>query len=237
MVAPASIEAVLFDVFGTVLDWRRSIVKEGERLAALEQVDWAAVADEWRREGYLRPIRQMVAGERPWAPIDNIMRQELDGLAERYGFAGLGASALDELSKVWERLLPWPDAAEGLDRLRARYIIGPLSNGAFGALTRMARHAGLRWDCVISAELFRTYKPDARVYEGAASLLGLPPERVMLVAAHPSDLRAARACGLATAHVPRPLEWGPGGPAEETAPDEFDVIAPDFLALAEILGR
>jgi 2-haloacid dehalogenase len=236
MAAPVSVEAVLFDVFGTVVDWRRSIVEEGQRLAGLERVDWAAVADEWRREGYLRPIRQMVAGERLWAPIDNIMREELDGLAERYGFGDLGASTLDELSKVWERLRPWPDAAEGLDRLQARYTIGPLSNGAFGALTRMARHAGLRWDCIISAELFRTYKPDRRVYEGAASLLGLPPERVMLVAAHPSDLRAARACGLATGHVPRPLEWGPGWPAEETAPDEFDVIAPDFVALADKLG-
>ncbi len=235
-VMPVSVDAVLFDVFGTVVDWRTSVIVEGERLAAPAGVDWAAVADEWRREGYLRPIRQMVAGERSWMPIDTVMREELDWLADRYGFTDLGAGALDELSKVWERLRPWPDAPEGLDRLRSRYLIGPLSNGGFGALTRMARHAGLRWDCVISAELFHTYKPDRRVYDGAAALLGLAPERVMLVAAHPSDLRAARASGLATGHVPRPLEWGPDGPVEGAAADEFDVVAPDFLALADALG-
>lgn len=236
MAVSISVEAVLFDVFGTVVDWRTSAIAEGERMAGGRRVDWAAVACEWRREGYLRPIRQMVSGERSWAPIDTVMRAELGRLAERYGFADLGALALDELSKVWERLRPWPDALEGLDRLRARYTIGPLSNGGFGALTRMARHSGMRWDCIISAELFHAYKPDRRVYEGAAALLVLPPERVMLVAAHPSDLRAARACGLLTGYVPRPLEWGPGGPVEESADDEFDVVAPDFLALAEALG-
>lgn len=236
MVVPASVEAVLFDVFGTVVDWRTSVIEAGSSLAVARPVDWAAVADEWRREGYLRPIRRMVAGDRPWAPIDTVMREELDRLAERHGFADVKGSSLDELSRVWERLQPWPDVVEGLDRLRARYMIGPLSNGGFGALTRMARYSGLGWDCVISAELFHTYKPDRRVYEGAAALLGLPPGRVMLVAAHPSDLRAARACGLATGHVPRPLEWGPGGPVEEAATGEFDVVAPDFTALAEALG-
>ena len=231
-----AVEAVLFDVFGTVVDWRTSVIIEGERLTAPGQVDWAAVADEWRREGYLRPIRRMVTGQRSWMPIDTVMREELSQLADRYGFAHLGGTALDDLSKVWERLRPWPDAPEGLDRMRTRYTIGPLSNGAFGALTRMARHGGLRWDCIISAELFRSYKPDPKVYEGAAALLGLPVERVMLVAAHPSDLRAARACGLATGYVPRPLEWGPGSRMEDAAEDEFDVVAADFITLAGTLG-
>lgn len=236
MAGPVSVEAVLFDVFGTVVDWRTSVAAEGERLVPSRGVDWFALADEWRRDGYLRPIRQMVAGERSWAPIELVEREQLDRLAERYGFADVGAAVLDELSKAWERLRPWPDAAGGLDRLRARYTIGPLSNGGFGALTRMARHAGLRWDCVISAELFHTYKPDRRVYEGAAALLGLPPERVMLVAAHPSDLRAAQACRLATGYVPRPLEWGPDGLVDEAAGGEFDLAASDFVALAEALG-
>lgn len=236
MVAAESVEALLFDVFGTVVDWRTSVISEGERLGAGRPVDWATVTDQWRRQGYLRPIVEMVAGERPWEPIETVMREELDRLADRHGFADVGEAALDELATVWERLAPWPDAPGGLDRLQARYLIGPLSNGGFGALTRMARHAGLRWDCVISAQLFRTYKPDRRVYEGAAGLLGLAPGRVMMVAAHPSDLRAARACGLATGYVPRPLEWGPGGPVDGADDGEFDVVAPDFAALAEQLG-
>ena len=237
------VDAVLFDVFGTVMDWRSSVMAEGRSLGDL---DWGLVADEWRREGYLRPIGEMVRGARTWEPIAGVMRRELDRLADRHGFAEVGPEGLDRLSKVWERLRPWPDAVAGLDLLRTRYTIGPLSNGGFGSLTRMARHAGIRWDCVISAELFGTYKPDRRVYEGAAALLDLPPERVMLVAAHPADLRAARACGLATAYVPRPLEWGldsaPGAPGTavsgagvDTAA-EFDVTAPDFLALARALG-
>ncbi|HET6963737.1 MAG TPA: haloacid dehalogenase type II [Acidimicrobiales bacterium] len=237
MPGPGPVDAVLFDVFGTVVDWRGSVLAEGLRLSDRigREVDWASVADDWRRDGYLRPIGEMVGGRRPWTPIATVMREELDRLAKRHGFEDVGVESLDRLSTVWERLGPWPDTAAGLDRLRTRYAIGPLSNGGFGSLTRMARHAGLRWDCVISAELFHTYKPDPRVYEGAAALLDLPPGRVMLVAAHPSDLRAARACGLATAYVPRPLEWGPGGPVEE-AGTEFDLTAPDFVALAEALG-
>lgn len=237
MPGSAPVDAVLFDVFGTVVDWRGSVMAEGQRLSDRfgMEVDWGLVVDDWRRDGYLRPIGEMVGGRRPWTPIATVMRQELDQLAERHGFAEVGVETLDRLSTVWERLRPWADAPEGLDRLRACYTIGPLSNGGFGSLTRLARHAGLRWDCVISAELFHSYKPDRRVYEGAAALLDLPPGRVMLVAAHPSDLRAARACGLATAHVPRPLEWGPGGPVAE-AGSEFDLTAPDFVALADALG-
>lgn len=236
MIDTDSVEAVLFDVFGTVVDWRTSVMAEGERLVPGRGVEWGALADQWRRRGYLRPIAHMVAGERTWAPIDAVMRDELDRLADRHGFADVEAGVLDELATVWERLQPWPDAPGGLDRLRSRYLIGPLSNGGFGALTRMARNAGLRWDCVISAELFHAYKTDRRVYEGAAVLLGLAPEKVMLVAAHPTDLRAARACGLATGYVPRPLEWGPGGPVEESEAGEFDLTAGDFGELAEALG-
>jgi 2-haloacid dehalogenase len=236
MTQPVSVEAVLFDVFGTVVDWRSAVIAEGERLGAGREVDWAAVADSWRRDGYLRPIRAMVSGTRDREPVEAVMRAELDRLADRHGFSDLGAEALDDLAGVWERLRPWPDVAAGLERLRARYVIGPLSNGGFGALTRMARYNGLRWDCVVSAEIFNTYKPDPAVYHGAAALLGLAPDRLMLVAAHPSDLRAARACGLATGYVPRPLEWGPAGPEEVAGEDEFDVFGADFEALADRLG-
>lgn len=228
---------MLFDVFGTVVDWRSSVIAEGERLAGRHglHVDWSAVADGWRREGYLRPISEIVAGRRPWEPIAAVMRRHLDRLAAEHGFSHVGTEALDAFSTVWDRLIPWPDAVAGLERLRGRYVVGTLSNGGFGSLTRMARHAGLPWDCVLSAELFGAYKPDRRVYEGAARLLDLAPERLMLVAAHPSDLDAARACGLRTGYVPRPLEWGPGTPPPP-AGGGFDVVAGDFEGLAGALG-
>ena len=210
MTSVVEVDALVFDVFGTVVDWRAAVISEGRALSDEHglEVDWPSFADRWRREGYLGPIQEMVAGGRPWAPIDTVLRDHLDRLAGDYGFAGVGTVALDRLAGVWERLDPWPDAVAGLDRLRARYVIGPLSNATFGALTRMARRAGLGWDCIIATELFGTYKPDPRTYLGAAGLLRLPPERVMLVAAHPNDLDAARSCGLRSAYVPRPLEWG-----------------------------
>lgn len=236
MDASSGLGALVFDVFGTVVDWRSSIIAEGEALGATHglDVDWRAFADQWRREGYLEPIAQMVAGEAPWAPIDDLLRQHGRRLAGQHGFGQIGDAELDRLTSVWERLVPWPDAVAGLEQLRARWLVSPLSNGSFAGLTRMARRAGLRWDCIIATELFRTYKPDPRTYLGAAELLGLAPGQVMLVAAHPGDLRAARAAGLRTAYVPRPLEWGPGGPPPEEM--DADVVAPDFPALAGALG-
>jgi 2-haloacid dehalogenase len=223
--------ALLFDVFGTVVDWRSSVIAAGSAVAA--DVDWPGCADQWRRQGYLEPIGRMVRGEEPWAPIDGVMRAQLDVLADRFGFASVGADALDDLALVWERLDPWPDVQPGLARLKSRYPIGPLSNGSFGGLTRMGRYGGLGWDFIISTELFQSYKPDPKTYLGAAALLGLEPSEVMLVAAHPLDLQAAAGCGLGTAYVPRPQEWGPGG---QVAPGRFDVVASDFIDLAARLG-
>ena len=140
-----------------------------------------------------------------------------------------------QFNRVWHRLIPWPDSVAGLYRLKQRFTITSLSNGNVALLVNMARHAGLPWDTVLSAELFQHYKPDPQVYLGAARLLGLQPAQVMMVAAHPSDLRAAAACGLRTAYVPRPLERGPGGPMEAWTEGEFDVVAPDFKALAAVL--
>lgn len=222
-----NVEALVFDVFGTVVDWRSSVIAACEATGLAG--DWGVLADEWRRDGYLRPIVATVRGEAPWRPVDELMRDHLDVLAPRYGLDGVD---LDELARVWRRLDPWPDAVAGLTRLKERFTIAPLSNGGFAQLTAMARHAGLPWDCIISTDLFRSYKPDPACYLGAVELLDLPAERVMLVAAHPGDLRAAQACGLRAAYVPRPREWGPAAPAPEAPDPAFDVVAEDFEDLA-----
>jgi 2-haloacid dehalogenase len=219
---PRKLRALVFDVFGTVVDWRSSIVREGQMLAAAKglQVDWAAFAD---------------AGS-DWADIDTLHRQILDGLLPRFGLQSLTEEERVHLNLVWHRLMPWPDAVGGLNRLRGRYPVSTLSNGNVSLLVAMAKHGGLPWDAVLSAELFQHYKPDPEVYLGAARLLDLAPGQLMMVAAHPSDLRAAAACGLRTAYVPRPLERGPGGAMEPWREGEFDHVAPDFHALAVALG-
>jgi 2-haloacid dehalogenase len=223
-----SVEALVFDVFGTVVDWRSSAVRAVEATGL--SGDPGAFADAWRREGYLHPLVEVVTGQRPWEPMERLMRATLDDLAVRFGVRG----DLDALQGVWRALDPWPDAVEGLARLKARLTVSTLSNGGFAQLTAIGKHAGLPWDCVISTDLFRAFKPDPACYLGACELLELPPSSVALVAAHPADLRGAAGCGLRTAYVPRPLEWGPDGPQPEVT-DEFDWCAPDFLALADEL--
>jgi 2-haloacid dehalogenase len=208
------VRALVFDVFGTVVDWRTSVTEDARAISGVrgDGVDWAAFADDWRREGYLIPIREIVSGSRPYAEVEEMLADTLRVLLERYG-VGLDDDECRALSSVWRRLDPWPDALAGLTRLRERYVLGPLSNGSFALLTEMAKRARLPWDCIVSTELFATYKPDPRTYLGTARLLGLAPGDVMLVAAHVGDLRAASSIGLRTAYVPRPLEWGAGGPA------------------------
>jgi 2-haloacid dehalogenase len=160
----------------------------------------------------------------------------LDDLVEPFGIDGLSGEEMDHLNRVWHRLDPWPDAVEGLERLGRRYIVATLSNGNVALLVNMARYAGLRWDCILSAELVRRYKPDPVVYQSAADLLGLPPDRVMMVAAHEGDLRAASGVGFRTALVPRPKEHG-GVEGGGASPDPgFDVVAADFVELADVLG-
>lgn len=188
------------------------------------------------RAGYQPAMQRVRTGDLPWLRIDALHRLILDGLLERFGLAALDEPALDRLNRVWHRLDPWPDAVEGLTRLKQRFVITPLSNGNFSLLTNMAKRAGLPWDCVISAELFRHYKPDPETYLGTADLLGIAPEELMLVACHPGDLKAAAACGLRTGYVSRPLENGPGSRAPDVEAGEFDVIAPDFVALDRLLG-
>lgn len=233
--ALSDVRALAFDIFGTVVDWRSSIIAEGQQLGqrlGLE-LDWARFADDWRA-GYQPAMAQVRRRELPWTNIDGLHRHILDGLLAARGLHWPEDVAA-EFNRVWHRLTPWPDSVPGLTTLKQRYTLATLSNGNLSLLVAMAKRAGLPWDCVLSAELFHHYKPDPQVYLGAAKLLGLQPGQVMMVAAHPSDLRAAAICGLRTAYIPRPLEHGPGGPMEPRGPGEFDITAESLVALAAAL--
>jgi len=230
------VRALAFDVFGTVVDWRSSIVAELEafgRRHGLSQ-DWPAFADDWRA-GYAPAMDRVRQGELPWTRIDDLHRGRLVELLAGAGIA-VGEDEIDELNRAWHRLDPWPDTVAGLTRLKDRFVITTLSNGNVSLLTNMAKRAGLPWDCVISAELFRHYKPDPEAYLGCADLLGIAPQELMLVAAHPGDLRAARSAGLRTGFVFRPLEHGPDRVLRMPPDGEFDVMAADFRDLADKLG-
>jgi len=232
-VAPAALRALVFDVFGTCTDWRGSIIRAGQ--AVRPNADWPTIADQWRREGYIDGIRRIREGQAPYATSDALFGGKLEELNTTHHLE-LQPAELDDLARAWRRLDPWPDVVEGLQRLKRRYLIAPLSNGTFATLTQMAKRAGLAWDCIISTELRNTFKPAREAYLLAASLLDVAPEQVMLVAAHANDLRGAQAAGLHTALVLRHLEWGPGGPPPEPADPSFDYVAGDFLDLDRQLG-
>ena len=232
-----AIRALVFDVFGTVVDWRGSILRECRALGRRKKLaaDWAAFADAWRA-GYRPAMARVRAGELPWMSIDQLHRMILDELLARFAVEGLTEDEIDRLNRVWHRLQPWPEARRGLARLKRRYLLATLSNGNMALLVNMAKNARLPWDCVLSAELFRHYKPDPETYLGAAAMLGLEPGEVMMVAAHKDDLRAAQACGLATAFVRRPREHGPGVARDLHADPAFDVNARNFEDLARRLA-
>ena len=232
----SQVKALTFDVFGTVVDWYGSIVAEGEQFGKAHgiDIDWAQFTLKWRA-GYGPAMNKVRHGELPWQNIDALHRLILNGLLDEFNITGLSEADKDHLNRVWHRLKPWPDAVSGLERLRKRYIIATLSNGNVALLTNMAKFGGLPWDCILSAELTGHYKPDPEVYETAASLLGLSPSEVMMVAAHPGDLRASQAVGFHTALVPRPLEHGPGRVQEVNA-HPSDLVANDFNELADLLG-
>ena len=229
------IRALAFDVFGTVVDWRGSITREGQLLSRKKglAVDWAKFADAWRGE-YHPSMDRVRKGELPWTHIDTLHRMNLDTVLARFGI-DLSEEERRDFNLAWHRLTPWPDSVPGLNRLRGRFVLATLSNGNVSLLVDMAKNAGLPWDCVMSGELFQHYKPDPEVYLGAAKLLNLQPGEVMMVAAHPSDLKAAARCGLKTAYVPRPLEYGPEAPfSVDKGP--FDYTAESFLELARQLS-
>lgn len=231
------VRALTFDVFGTVVDWRSSIAREGQLLAAGRDfdVDWYEFADRWRG-GYGPSMNRVRTGELPWTKIDVLHRMILDDLIEEYGLQELTEEERVHFNYAWHRLSPWPDSVAGLNRLKTRYVITTLSNGNVALLTNMAKNAGLPWDAILSAELAGRYKPDPEVYLKAADLLGLAPEQVMMVAAHPGDLRASSALGMRTGYVPRPLERGPNPSFTPDTSGDFDVTATDFLDLARQLG-
>ena len=231
-----NVQALAFDVFGTVVDWHDSVIREGEELGRKKDldVDWAAFADAWR--GRYKPSMDKVrSGELPWTNLDALHRSSLEELLEEFGIAGLTEEEKDHLNKAWHRLEPWPDSVAGLTRLKEKYILTTLSNGNVALLTNVAKRAGLPWDLILSAELIQHYKPDPETYLMVPLLLDLRLEEVMLVAAHPNDLRSAQEFDLGTAYILRPQEWGPEGEAEPPDPS-FDVVADDLVELAEKLG-
>jgi 2-haloacid dehalogenase len=231
------VKALVFDVFGTVVDWRGSIMREAKSLARSRKLDLdaAAFADAWRA-GYQPAMAKVRSGELGWTKIDALHRMILDDLLVQFGVRGLKEAEIDHLNRVWHRLAPWPDARAGLKAMKKHRVIATLSNGNVSLLTNMAKFGGLPWDCIFSGELFHHYKPDPETYLGACELLSLEPAEVMMVAAHKNDLFAAKGCGLATGFVRRPLEHGPGVKKDLKPERAFDINAADFLDLARRLG-
>ncbi|HEY6251161.1 MAG TPA: haloacid dehalogenase type II [Candidatus Angelobacter sp.] len=231
------IQALVFDVFGTVVDWRTSLIRRFEQFGRDNALvaNWSGLVDDWR--GQYQPLMNEVrSGKRRWTYLDDLHREALEQLLPRYQLAGLTDSQKRTLVQGWHFLDPWPDTVAGLTRLKQKFIIATLSNGGLRLLADMAKYAHLPWDTILSADVFRHYKPDPEVYLGAAALLDSPPQEVMLVAAHNSDLKAARQCGFKTAFVARPAEYGPRQAADFAAEADWDYIAQDFTELATQLG-
>lgn len=226
------IRGLVFDVFGTVVDWRSGVIRDGEELGRRKglDVDWAAFADEWRGK-YAPSMERVRKGEVPWTNLDGLHRASLEELLDEFGMDGLSEEEKDHLNRVWHRLDAWPDSVAGLEKIKERHVIAPLSNGNVALLTDMAKRDGLPWDLILSAELVKHYKPDPETYLLMPRLFGFEAEEVMMVAAHPDDLKAAAGSGLRTAYVHRPEEFGPD--REASFPDEpFDIVANDFNELA-----
>lgn len=234
----STIGTLTFDVFGTVVDWRTSVIREGQAFGKPRglSVDWGKFADAWR--GLYQPAMEEVrSGRRPWAKLDELHRESLVRLLGDFGIIGVSPAEIDHLNHAWHRLDPWPDAVPGLTRLKERFTLATLSNGNIALMVDMAKRAGLPWDAILGAEVARAYKPTPEAYLRSAEALGLRPEQCLMVAAHPADLASAARCGLRTAYVPRPLEFGPGRPGSQPEPGQpFDVVAGDFVELAERLG-
>jgi 2-haloacid dehalogenase len=225
--------ALVFDVFGTVVDWRAGVAREAARLLG-PSVDAAAFADAWRAR-YQPSMQRVRAGERPFVPLDALHRESLPEALAEVGVDGVPDDVAAELVLAWHRLAPWPDAVPGLTRLRRRFVLAPLSNGGVRLLVDMARRAGLPWDLVLGAEVVGRYKPDPEVYDAAPRLLALPPSRVLMVAAHVEDLAAARDRGLRTAYVHRPHEHGGTRVPPATDPGA-DLSVSSLEELATALG-
>ena len=231
------LKAVTFDVFGTVVDWRTSIAREVQSLAVKKQfvVDGERFADAWRKL-YQPSMKKVRDGKIPWTVLDDLHRTNLLEVLEAFGIDQLSEEEIEHLNRAWHRLDPWPDAVAGLQRLKQHYIIGTLSNGNVALIVNMAKFSGLPWDVVLGAEIARHYKPQPEAYLKSAEILGLEPRECMLVAAHNGDLAAAGRCGFQTAFVPRPTEYGSEQTTDLAAEYDCDLVAGDFIELAQILG-
>lgn len=235
---PTDVKALLFDVFGTVVDWRTSLIDNFTKWGDAKGIkgNWTGLVDAWR--GAYMPSMDEVRKnpDKGFLILDDLQRSSVEPLAAKLGITGLTSADFDYLTRGWHSLEPWPDSVSGLTRLKKNFIISPLSNGNVALLVNMAKHTGLPWDLVLSAEIFKHYKPDPETYLGAANILSLKPEQVMLVAAHNNDLAAAQAVGLKTTFVPRPTEYGPLQNRDFGPEGEWDFVAKDFNDLASKLG-
>lgn len=231
------VKALIFDTFGTVVDWRGSIVEEGAAWGKTKglNIDWAAFADRWRA-GYAPAMDKVRKGEMPWTNLDGLHRMLLEDVLKEFRIEGLSEEEKDNWNRVWHRLKPWPDSVTGLTRLKKKYTIAPCSNGNVALLNDMAKRSGLPWDLILGAEVARHYKPDREAYLTSVSLLGLKPEDVMMCAAHRGDLNSARSFGLRTGFIHRPHEYGPTRQPDSAKPGDFDVVSENMVDLASKMG-
>jgi 2-haloacid dehalogenase len=231
--AAAAVKALMFDTFGTIVDWRGSIIQEGKAWSKSRDlpIDWATFADRWRA-GIVPGMNKVRNGELSWTNLDVLLGMVLDDLLKEFQIEGLSDEEQAEWNRVWRRLEPWPDSIVGLMRLKKSYTIAPCSNGNVALINDMAKHSSLPWDLILGAELAGHYKPDREAYLTSVSLLGLKPEEVMMCAAHSDDLHAARSFGLRTGFIHRPHEYGPSRDADTAQPGEFDIVAENMLDFA-----
>jgi 2-haloacid dehalogenase len=221
-----AIRALVFDVFGTVVDWRGSLIRELKAFGRERAVkaDWAALADDWRA-AYQPSMQRVLKGQAAWAKLEVLQRRSLEEICLSHGLSSFTPSDLDHINRFWRRCRPWPDSVAGLKRLKRDRVVAALSNGDVALLVEMAKRGGLAWDTVLSTELFKSFKPHPSTYLGACELLGLPPDQVMMCAAHNQDLAAARALGLRTAFIARPLEYGAPFDAKPAQAWDFSVTS------------
>jgi len=235
----ANVKALVFDTFGTVVDWRSSVIAEGMAWGKAKglNTNWVDFADRWRL-GYGPSMNKVRKGEIPWTRLDDLHRMILDDLLKEFKIEGLTEEEKVSWTHVWRRLKPWPDSVEGLTRIKKKYVIAPLSNGNIALMTNLAKFGGLPWDAILGSELARHYKPDREVYVSAYYYLDLKPEEVMMCAAHTSDLEAARRNGLRTGFIYRPNEYGSGpvGVPNKAKPGDFDVVSVSMVDLAQQMG-
>lgn len=234
-----TVKACVFDIFGTVVDWRSSVIADATRLGTAKglNINWVEFADRWRM-GYTPAMDKVRKGELPWTRLDDLQRMILERLLEDYKIEGLSEEEKMEWAHVWRRLNPWPDSVAGLARLKSKYIISPMSNGNVALMVHLAKFAGLPWDVILGSDLVRHYKPDREMYLSAPLYLDLRPEEVMMCAAHVGDLKAARSCGLRTCFIYRPNEYGGGaaGVPDRAKSGDFDVVGDSIVDMAQQLG-